>query len=149
MESSWPKLKMDTGCKGSHESVDKIHPSPSHSQNLPFFKSRKCFNIILIIPQIVGDEASLTRDYVDGLAGCRMPVFRCYSLAIAVQRAGARLSRGTSMEFLIFYSPARHNDLAHEATHGNLHHQQRVFNSCLRNCRVRAFDAGRKRKVFL
>lgn len=128
---------MDTGCKGSHESVDKIQPSPSHSPNLPFFKNRKCFIIIFTIPQIVGDEASLmVRDYVDVLAGCRMHVLHCYSLATAMQRAGARLSWGTSMEFLMFYSPAHHNDLVHESTHGNLHHQQRVFNSYLRNCRV-------------
>lgn len=128
---------MDTGCKGSHESVDKIHPSPSHSPNLPFFKNIKCFIIILTIPQTVGDEASLTvRDYVDVLAGCRMCVSHHYSLATAMQRAGARLSWGTSMEFLMFYSPAHHNDLVHESTHGNLHHQQRVFNSYPRNCRV-------------
>lgn len=76
MESSWPKLKMDTGCKGSHERVDEIHASPSHSQNLPFFKNRKCFSIILIVPQIVADEAALmVCDYVDSQAGCRMPVF--------------------------------------------------------------------------
>lgn len=150
METSWPDLKVDTGCKGSHESIDKIHPSPSHSQNLPFFKTRKCFTIILIIPQIVGEEASLmVHDYVGGLAGCRMPVFCCYSLAIVVQRAGARLSRGTITEFPMFYHPVRRNDLAHESTCGNLHHQQRVLNSCLRNCRVCASNADRKRKVFL
>jgi len=84
------------------------------------------------MPQIVGDAASLTgRDNIDGLAGCRVPVFHSYSLAIAVQRAGARLSRGTSTEFLMFYSPAGRNSLTHESTRGNLHHQQRVFSSCL------------------
>lgn len=147
MESSCPKLKMDTGCKGSHESADKIHPF-SHSQNLLFFKNRKCFSITLIIPQT--DEASsMVHDYADGLAGCRTPVFPCYSPTIAVQKAGARLSRGTSIEFLMFYCPAFHNLLAHESTHGNLHHQQSVFNSCLRNCRVRASDSDRKSKIFL
>lgn len=110
MEGSWPKLKTDTGCKVSHKSVDKKHPSPSHSQSLSFFKNIKCFNII--IPQMAADEALLTvPDYVDGLTGCRMPVFHCYSLATAVQRAGARLSRDTSAEFLMVYNLARHNDL--------------------------------------
>lgn len=103
METSWPKLKMETGCQGSHESVDKAHLSPSHSQNLPFCKNRNCFSIILIIPQIAGDKAYLmVHGYVDGLTGCRMRVFCSYSLATTVQRAGARLS--TSTEFLMFYS---------------------------------------------
>lgn len=136
MESGWPKLKTDTGCKVSH-------PSPSHSQSLSFFKYVKCFNIL--IPQIAADEASLmVPDYVDGLTGCRMPVFHCYSLVTAVQRAGARLSWDTSAEFLMVYSLAHHNDLACESTHGNFHHQQKVLKSCLRHCRVCAFDADRK-----